>query len=293
MSYLSFLHIQCNMGNEEKKIYTYVIFGKREQLEQFPQIGPVEIHVGFDEVAEFRPVFLFWDRTDEILVGFYGKWAKSEKRGIGPAFGKAISALIKNHIQNKYKEVFLSHPETLFLSENAECEIIPDFWEERPDKKQHLYDGAGKMRAYHVLAQSKEPVSLFIIPGEDCRYDVLLDWIIAAEKAAGLNIADLFLFGTAEQKDNCEEILESFYEKTGLAGSFLPVSECRKMVAYAKDEVLLLDGVGLSIGQIGRPVYYIDAAGVRTGKEMKRFSGVCKVCYSLRNHLDRAFLSAL
>lgn len=293
MSYLFFLHIQCNMDDDKKRIYTYVIFGKREDFVQFPQTAAVKISLEGGQTAEFRPVFLFWDKTDEILITFYKRWRKSEKSGLRAAFGKAVAAAVKKHIQNKYKEVFLHSPETLFLSESAEKEILPDFWQEKPRMQTELYEEFGKRMAREVLLQSEETLSLFWVLGEDGGYDGLLEWLIDAEKAAGANMSDVFLFGTAAQKEKGEELLESFYEETGLAGSFCPVSECRKVAAQIKGKVQVVDCLGLATDKLGRPAYYIDGSGVRTGKEMKRLSGVCKTCYSLRNHLDRAFLSAL
>ena len=68
MSYLSFLRIQCSMGNEENIIVKYVMFGKREQLTQFPGTNPVVILTGENTKTEFRPVYLFWDKTDETMV---------------------------------------------------------------------------------------------------------------------------------------------------------------------------------------------------------------------------------
>jgi len=283
MSYLSFLHIQCNMGDIEKRIYTYVIFGKREDLIQFPQTASVNLAVGLESVVEFRPVFLFWDKTDEILIGLCESW---------PWLKKILAAAIKRYIQNKYKEVFLSHPETLFLSEQAERNIAADLWKERPGAKTELHEKYAKMIAGDILVQAEEK-NLFWILGEDCRYEELLEWLLLTEKSAGPGVTELFLFGSAEQKENSEEILERFYEETGLAGSFCPVSDCRKEVARAKSNVLMVDCLGLTVDMAGRPAYYVDGTGVRTTKEMKRLSGVCKACYGLRMHLDRAFLSAL
>lgn len=288
MSYLSFLRIQYSMGNDDSKIINYVLFGKREELTQFPETGPVKLLTGAAEWTEFRPVYLFWDKTDEMLMRFYERWQNRRQMRY-----RYLSFVVKRHMQNKYKEVFLSNPETLFLSERAEKEIPRDFWEAEPPFKESLFSGFGKAMAIRMLGKTTHAVTVFLALESECRYAEVLEWLVQAESAAGTKMTNLFLLGAPQQKEYGEELLEQFYEETGLAGSFYPDEECRKLLAVSEGESLLLDCRGISFGQLGRPAYYIDGAGVRTGKEMRRLGSVCKACYSLRNHLDRAFLSAL
>lgn len=288
MSYLSFLRIQCSMGNEDRKIIKYVMFGDRENMTQFPKTDVVKIDMGLHETTEFRPVFLFWDKTDELLVRFYEKWSISGKRIL-----RNLSVAVKRHMQNKYKEVFLCHPETLFLSERADKEIPLDFWREIPGRQKILSESFAGATLLDILGQSEREVTVFLILGGESNYEKVSEWLSEADRIAGPKMTDLFLFGDSEQKEDAEALLENFYEETGLAGSFCAVSECRRTGASIRGEVLIVDGRGLLAEQVGRPTYYIDGAGVRTRKEMKKLAGVCKGCYSLRKHLDRAFLSAL
>ncbi len=281
------------MGSEEKRIVKYVMFGKRENLTQFPETSPAEILTGADETTEFRPVYLFWDKTDEVMVRFYEQWRNSEKTGLASVFGRTLSVVAKRHIQNKYKEVFLSNPETLFLSERAKEEIPRGFWREEPVTQEELFAGFGREAAVDILKQTTRSITVFFVLGRECRYDEVWEWLLEAETAAGPDMTNLFLLGEPQQQEYGEDILERFYTETGLAGSFYEASECRRIIAMTTGDVLLLDCLGLPLGQLGRPAYYIDGTGVRTGKEMRRLTGVCKACHSLRNHLDRAFLSAL
>ena len=293
MSYLSYLRIQCSMGNDESNIINYVIFGKREELTQFPGTDQVEILTGENEKIQFRPIYLFWDKTDEMLVRFYEQWEAGEKTGLQSVFWKGLSVLGKSHIRSKYREVFLTNPETLFLSHRAENEIPDSFWRERPRLQKEWFQGFGKEKARNLLGKLQCEVTVFLVLDEECNYEEVQTWLLLAEGAAKVNMKNLFLFGGQEQKENGEEVLEQFYMETGLAGSFYPVSDCKKIISQTQGDVLLLDCLGLSVSEVGRPTYYIDGAGVRTEKEIRRLAGVCKACHSLRNHLDRAFLSAL
>lgn len=288
MSYLSFLRIQCSMGKGERNIIKYVMFGDRESMTQFPKAAAVEIDMESCEIAEFRPVFMFWDKTDEIMVRFYRQWAISGKKTL-----RRLSRAVKQHMQSKYKEVFLVCPETLLLSEQAEREIPHEFWEEIPRMQKSLLEPFARGTSLKILGGAEREVTVFLALDEECNYESLAEWLSKADHMAGLKMKDLFLLGDSGQKEKAEELLENFYEETGLAGSFCAVSECRRMVMSVGGEVLLVDERGLMTEQVGRPAYYIDGAGVRTRKEMKRLAGVCKGCYSLRMHLDRAFLSAL
>ncbi len=276
------------MSNEDRKIIKYVMFGDREHMTQFPKAGAVEIAVGPYEIIEFRPVFLFWDKTDEILVRFYGQWVISGKKIFG-----WLSEAVKRHMQSKYKEVFLSHPETLFLSEKAQREIPIGFWGEVPGIQKSLEEQFAENTSLKIFEAAEREVSVFFMLGGECNYERLAQWLSKVDGIAGLKMTDLYLFGDAYQKEYAEELLESFYEETGMAGSFCGISESRRMMTMTRGEVLLVDERGLLAEQVGRPAYYIDGAGVRTRKEMRRLTGVCKGCYSLRMHLDRAFLSAL
>ncbi len=293
MSYLSFLRIQCSMGNDENKVIKYVIFGKREQLTQFPDTRPAVILTGDNEKTEFRPVYLFWDKTDETMVRLCEQSIQASDAGFARIFGKVLSAMAIRHIQSKYKEVFLSNPETLFLSEKAEKEIPPVLWREMPAPREELFLGFGKKEALNILTMAERKTTILFAPGRECRYDEVWEWLLEAESAAGTAINQLFLLGYPEQKENVEDVLERFYNETGIAGSFYPETECRRITAMIDGDVLLLDCLGLPFRQLGRPTYYIDGTGVRTEKEMHRIQRVCKACQSLRNHLDRAFLSAL
>ena len=293
MSYLSSLRIQCSMGNDESKIINYVIFGKREELTQFPETKPVTVLTGEEERTQFRPIYLFWDKTDETLVQFYEQWRAAGKTGWTASFGNGLCALAQRHIRNKYKEVFLCDPETLFLSERAEKEIPIDFWIEKPPIHRAIFGAYGKETARKILGNASGKMTLFLVLNEECYYEEEQTWLFQAEREAKETLRDLFLIGGKEQKEKCEEILELFYMETGLAGSFYPLAEYKRILSETEGDVLLLDCLGLSVSEIGRPTFYIDGAGVRTEKEIRRLAGVFKACHGLRNHLDRAFLSAL
>lgn len=293
MSYLSFLRIQCSMSNEENIIVKYVMFGKREQLTQFPGTNPAVVLTGNHEKTEFRPVYLFWDKTDETMVRIL------EHRGTGADTGrirfpgKILETVAVKYIQNKYKEVFLSSPETLFLSESAQTKILPVLWKETPVPREEWSLEFGKREALRILSQATRGITVLYVTEPDWVADEVEEWMQLAEKAAGANLENLCMFGEKEQKDRGEEVLEQFYVETGIAGGFYAETECRRMGAMMKGDVLLLDCRGLPLAMVGRPTYYIDAAGVRTEREMRRMKGVCKGCQSLRMQLDRAFLGAL
>lgn len=286
MSYRFFLRIQCSMGNEEKEIINYIIFGKREELTQFPVSDRSVTLCGEERIIEIRPVYLFWDKTDEIFLQISEKCSAK-------MVGSVIARAARKHIQNKYKEVFLNNTETLFLSEKAQREIPVWLHQQRTDVSRSIHLFYAEAKAKTVLAESETEKELFLVLDEDVKYEQLRNWLLETETAAGSRMANLFLFGLQEQKENGELILEEFYEQTGMAGSFYPTEELKRILSETENEVVLLDGRGLSVGMIGRPSFYMDGAGVRTEKEMRRLSGVCKACYGLRNHLDRAFLSAL
>ena len=293
MSYLSFLRIQCSMGNEEDKIIHYIIFGKREELTQFPSADREVCLTGEDGTVKVRPIYLFWDKTDELFVSLYEKNRFAETLRFASAFKRGLSVMATKHIRNKYKEVFLSNAETLFLSERAQKEIPPEWWSAYPETQYRMQRSYACEKALQLLAKAEHGLAVFLVLEEECCYEQLQLWLCRLEGCAGANIKSLFLFGLPEQKESGEDVLETFYTETGLAGSFYTVAECKRILAATKDEVLLLDCRGLPVEEIGRPTFYIDGSGVRTEKEIRRFSGICKACDSLRNHLDRAFLSAL
>lgn len=293
MSYLSFLRIQCSMGNEENLIIKYVMFGKREQLTQFPGTNPAVILTGDNKKTEFRPVYLFWDKTDETMVRILEKQKNTVDTGHMRFPGKVLETVAVKYIQNKYKEVFLSSPETLFLSESAQTKILPALWKETPVPREDWFLGFGEKEALRILAQTKEEITVLYVLRKDWNVDEVWEWMLSAEKAAGTQLENLCIFADPEQKDRGEEVLDRFYVETGIAGSYYAQTECRRVAAMTKGDVLLLDCRGLTLCMVGRPTYYIDAAGVRTEREMRRMRGVCKGCQSLRMQLDRAFLGAL
>lgn len=293
MSYLSFLRIQCSMGNEENRIVKYVMFGKREQLTQFPGTNPVVILTGENTKTEFRPVYLFWDKTDETMVHILEKQKRAADTGRIRFPGRVMETVAVKYIQNKYKEVFLSSPETLFLSESAQTKIFPVFWKETPVPREEWFLEFGKKEALRILSQVKRRITILYVAEPDWIAEEMQEWMQLAEKAAGAQLENLCIFGEPEQKDRGEDVLDRFYVETGIAGSFYAETECRRVAAMTEGEVLLLDCRGLSLCMVGRPTYYIDAAGVRTEREMRRMKGVCKGCQSLRMQLDRAFLGAL
>lgn len=293
MSYLSFLRIQYSMGNEENIIIKYVMFGKREQLTQFPGTNPAVVLTGEDEKTEFRPVYLFWDKTDETMVRILEHQSASADSVRIRFPGKVLEMVAVKYIQNKYKEVFLSSPETLFLSESAQTKILPVLWKETPVPREEWFLGFGKREALRILSKVTREISILYVAEPDWSAKQLRQWMQAAEQAAGAHLGNFCMFGEEEQKDRGEEVLEQFYLETGIAGSFYAEPECRRVAAMTKGDVLLIDCLGLSLAMVGRPTYYIDAAGVRTEREMRRMKGVCKGCQSLRMQLDRAFLSAL
>jgi len=293
MSYLSFFLIQCSMGYDETEIIKYVMFGKKEELSQIPVGQPNVVIEDETGKAELRPVYLFWDKTDEKMVQLYGCCARQGRKGIGSLARSALSAVAVRHIQNKYKEVFLSNPETLFLSEKAEREIPWGFWQLTPGQQERLHLKYARAQAREILRNCREQITLFLILSPECSYAEVYDMLLMAEKEAGVHLSDLFLLGEMSQKENAEEILEDFYEESGIAGSFYEACEYKKIVATVSGCSFLLDYRGLTVKELGRPTFYIDGAGVRTGKEIHRLEGVCGTCRSLRKHLDRAFLSAL
>ncbi len=295
MSYLFFLHIQCSMGQRENEIVYYVIFGKREELEQLPVCDPVYVLEDEEESVELRPIYFFWDRSDEKLVHLYERCEKERERagGLKSYLLHSVSDFILNHMRNKYKEVFLSNPEALFLSEKAEKEMHPQLWKRPPAKQDRLHQIYGARQALEILEAHPKKIALFLALSKECRYERISQWLLEAERVGGEGMSDLFLFGEAHQKESSEEVLEIFYEETGLAGSFYPIHEYKKMLMSVSEETLLLDFYGMSMKEIGKPTFYIDGAGVRTRRENQRLKGVCNACKSLRNQLDRAFLSAL
>lgn len=293
MSYLSFLHIQCSMGYDETEIIKYVIFGEREELAHLPPCEPSIVVPGIQVRTELRPLYLFWDKTDERVVRLYESFDKKERGRCGSALGKAVSSIAVKYMQNKYKEVFLSQPETLFLSEKAQKEIPGEFWQTLPNPQIALHHRFGEREVLGILASAKRKLSLLIILPQECVYDELETWLLRVEELAGVYLGELFLLGMICQKERGEDVLDAFYEQTGLAGSFYPLSEYRKLMSMVGNRSILLDYAGLPVKELGRPVFYVDGAGVRTRKELQRMGGVCEACRSLRNHLDRAFLSAL
>lgn len=293
MSYRSFLRIQYSMGNEENTIIKYVMFGKREQLTQFPGTSPAVVLTGDGHKTEFRPLYLFWDKTDETMVHLLEKQENVKDTGRKRFRRKIAEKVAVKFIQNKYKEVFLSSPETLFLSESAQTKIPPVFWKSRVLPREEWFLGFGKKEALRMLAQAKGKITVFYAPEKEWNTEEVWDWLQAAEKAGGTRLENLCIFGDAEQKDRGEDLLDRFYVQTGIAGSFYAETECRRVEAMTDGEVLLIDCRGMALRSVGRPDYYIDAAGVRTEKEMRRIRGVCKACQSLRMQLDRVFLGAL
>ncbi len=295
MSYLSFLHIQCSMGYDETEIINYVIFGERAQLEHFPGGKPEVILDDETGKVRIRPLYFFWDKADEKLLRLYEGCQKREEQYSGKlsAVMRLASAMILRYIQNKYREVFLSYPETLFLSEKAEAEIPQALWKRMPDRHENLHLLFGERSALEVLGGCEREMTLFLMIPPECRYERLLSWLLEAEQKAGVYLADLFVFGELQQKEGTEEMLDEFYEETGLAGSYYMISECKKMLAPVSRDSLFLDWRGLTLQEVGRPSFYVDGAGIRTGREIHKLKGVCDECRSLRNQLDRAFLSAL
>lgn len=283
------------MGNVENKIIKYVMFGKKEELLQFPGTDPAVILTGDDDKTEFRPVYLFWDKTDETMVRILERQNSFADTGHGRRRfpGKLLETVAVKYIQNKYKEVFLSNPETLFLSESAEVEIPPILWKEKPVPKEEWFLGCGKREALRMLAQTKQDITVLYAPEPSWTDDEAWEWMLLAEKAAGTRLTNLCMFGDLEQKERGEDVLDRFYMETGIAGSFYADTDCRRVIAMTEGEVLLFDCLGLSLCLIGRPTFYIDGAGVRTEKEMRRIRSICKGCQSLRMQLDRAFLGAL
>jgi hypothetical protein len=281
------------MGNEENTIIQYVMFGKREQLVQFPGTRPALVLTGENHKTEFRPLYLFWDKADESIIRLLERQSGAERRRRGRFGKKMLETMAVKYMQSKYKEVFLTSPETLFLSESAQRNIPAILWKESVLPREEWFLGFGKKEALRLLSQEKQKITVFYVPEEDWNTEELWEWLQAAEKAGGILLENLCIFGRPEQEDKGEELLERFYVETGIAGSFYNHSECRRIAAMTKGEVLLLDCLGLELGTVGHPDYYIDAAGVRTEKEMRRLKSVCKGCQSLRMQLDRAFLGAL
>ncbi len=297
MSYLSFFLIQYSMGYDDTEIINYVIFGKREELEHFPCGEPFVILGSGDERVKIRPLYLFWDHTDEQILPFLYALTDSGQQGLlgklRILLGDKRRNVILHHMQNKYREVFLSDPETLFLSEKASAEIPGELFKERPDGDFRLHQLYAKEEVLAVCRSCIGDLSLVFVLPEEFSAETLRDWLLDVERAADVRLADLFLLGSGRQKEYGEEVLEEFYERTGLAGSFYGREDCKKMLSIVSGSSLFVDCFGLPVTEIGRPTFYIDGSGVRTAREIRRLGGVCKGCKSLRNHLDRAFLCAL
>ncbi|MBQ8526893.1 MAG: hypothetical protein IJ429_00340 [Lachnospiraceae bacterium] len=281
------------MGYDETEIIHYLLFGKKEELSQLPPCHPSVVLEDATGKTEFRPVYLFWDSADEKTMQLYCDCKSEEAKGFRGMLRSMLASVAVRHMQNKYKEVFLCHPETLFLSEKAEKEIPKLFWKMIPEECGKLHMRYGQREALNLLRTGKERVTLFCVIPDGFAKEDLLAWLFKAEKAAGVRLSDLFLLGDICQKESAEDVLEDFYEETGMAGSFYPAEECKKLIMSVGGYSLLLDCFGLPVKQVGRPTFYIDGAGVRTTKEIHRMEGVCKACSSLRMYLDRAFLSAL
>jgi hypothetical protein len=122
-------------------------------------------------------------------------------------------------------------------------------------------------------------------------------------------LADLILMGEEGCREECEGLLDDFYEMTGIAGSFYEEEKldsllCRKAGesgthsrAVPSQKIVLFDAKGLPASAIRGTqrgtCYYMDAAGVRTRREIRRMESLGYTCKSLRNELDRAILSTL
>ena len=298
MSYLSFFLIQYSMGYDDTEIINYVIFGKREELEHFPCGEPFVILSEGEERVKIRPLYLFWDHVDEQLLQLLRDRDLAHMR-------KGLFAKVKNllesrrrnmvvhHVQNKYKEVFLSNPETLFLSESAREQIPEQLFGKMPGGAERLHRMFAREEALSLCQSCPGELAFFFVLPEEFSAEDLRQWLLDVEGAADVRMSDLFLFGSERQKEQGEEVLEEFYERTGLAGSFYGREDCKKMLSIVSGSSLFVDCFGLPVTEIGRPTFYIDGSGVRTAREIRRLGGVCKGCKSLRNHLDRAFLCAL
>jgi hypothetical protein len=137
----------------------------------------------------------------------------------------------------------------------------------------------------------------------------LYDWLLQMEEHDGAVLADLILMGEEDCREECERLLDDFYEMTGIAGSFYEEEKldsllCRKAGeigehsrAVPPQKIVLFDAKGLPVSAIRGTqrgmCYYMDAAGVRTRREIRRMESLGYTCKSLRNELDRAILSTL
>jgi len=283
MSYLCCSGIQYSMGNE---IVHYVMFGEREEMERLPGGMPV-VRLKGDEELELRPLYLFWDKTDERVLDM----CESKKLSEGNFLMKKMRAALVHYIQVKYKEVFLSSPETLFLSEKAK-KAIPEMLLPQRGEYLRLHQLFARQEMCRICRENREGLAAFWVLPEEMPMDFLKEWLEKME-SEGEGLSDLILFGDSWQKESGEEVLEEYYEETGLAGSFCMREDCKRMMSLNSSRILLIDCFGMSMQEIGRPSFYIDGAGVRTDREIHRLKGVCGDCQSLRNHLDRAFLSGV
>ena len=298
MSYLSFLHIQYSMGYDDAELINYVIFGKREELQQLPCGEPFVILEEDGKRVKIRPLYLFWDHVDEQMLPFLrDKDATCVSGGLLGKLRKILrdkrKVIAMYHIQNKYREVFLSDPETLFLSETAREEIPEILFQANPGAGVRLDRMYARKEALSVCRSCPGDLSFFFVLPEEFTAEDLRQWLLDVETAADVRLVDLFLFGSERQKEYGEDVLEEFYERTGLAGSFCMRGDYKKMLSIVSHSSLLVDCFGMSLVEIGRPTFYVDGSGVRTAKEIRRLRGVFRGCKSLRNHLDRAFLCAL
>lgn len=113
---------------------------------------------------------------------------------------------------------------------------------------------------------------------------------------------DLILYSFDEdEKEWLEDKLEYFLEETGVAGMCYQVSgdkwqnPLRKVSEQTEtqEEIVLIDFAGRPLRELWGIDYYIDAAGKRSRKEIRKLKDRKTRVRALRNYLDRAFYTTL
>lgn len=255
-----------------------------------------------------HPLFLVWKGKDETYLHKISKWREQKQTGF---LQVVVCRLSRIYFGKRYREIFDCDTATLLLSEKAEKEL-PDFlWKPQSGQNRKQIKWRELSRLYSareleriLLAQKTCLTLLVALPDDDSVWEIPA-WLADTEEKSGAKLCDLVIFGTAEQREMCEEMLDDFYEKTGIAGSFYETVfyQTQTPLTWIGEErqessvCVLYDAKGIPIQTLSKrgiwADYYMDAAGVRSRREIRRLESSGITCKSIRNDLDRAILSTL
>lgn len=243
---------------------------------------------------------------------------------------KMFQKLAVVYFRRRYRGVFLENTETLFLSEKSEKEI-PDFlWKSKPRETEELHWSYAKETFWEILGQAdirktvntvdivhrttienatnigggevkrlETAITLAFALPEEASPAIFEEWLeeIWENQRVQSKIEDFILIGSSQQQEACEEILDFFYEQTGIAGSFYDgLKQYKREMAervytdeQPKRKVLFLDCLGVPVKEIGRTAFYIDGTGLKTKGEIRKMVSAGIICKSLRKYLDSIF----